>query len=375
MTWNWAWKTTALWNLQLSTLSMSWVSIMGWPPSLGATGSSILVSHQQLWCILMTFPNSNWKWNRQWVISKIEESKEQRPEIEPLKPPLPYENPSSVGITLILVTTPILALHLAWQMGLQCPPGSRRWFLLQVTVIILKHNVNWVACDGTLFSHWFGTSSCPLSLRYRLLKFGVFFTWGAVLGLGLWCTLGGGYGFFLAVIILKLTVDCFACIGVLFSSWFGSTVGQPLSLWCSIFNVSICSSCVLCFEDNFPELEPELEQVIFWVLCFICFVVGRSLSLRSSTSDSMGFFAFPDFVLELECMSSVLESQEGFFDLRLLVTLLCPTSSSWAAWLCSFLVLVRYPFTISAIAQLCGKWSVKRYRNDFHTCWLHWFIR
>ena len=294
MTWNWAWKTTALWNLQLSTLSMSWVSIMGWPPSLGATGSSILVSHQQLWCILMTFPNSNWKWNRQWVISKIEESKEQRPEIEPLKPPLPYENPSSVGITLILVTTPILALHLAWQMGLQCPPGSRRWFLLQVTVIILKHNVNWVACDGTLFSHWFGTSSCPLSLRYRLLKFGVFFTWGAVLGLGLWCTLGGGYGFFLAVIILKLTVDCFACIGVLFSSWFGSTVGQPLSLWCSIFNVSICSSCGV-FWGQLPRIGTRIGAghflgTLFHMFCSWEIFVTQVFNIRLH-----GFLRLPWF--------------------------------------------------------------------------------
>ena len=83
--------------------------------------------------------------------------------------------------------------------------------------------------------------------------------------------------------------------------------------------------------DDFPEFEPELEQVVFWALGFVGFVLGRSSSLGSSTSDSMGFLALPDFVLELEPMSSVSEPQEGFFDLGLLVTLLCPASSSRAA--------------------------------------------
>lgn len=126
-------------NPQLSALSMSQVGIMGRPPSLGATGSSMSVSHQQLRCVSMTFPNLNWKWNRQLVIGKIEESEERRPEIEPPKPPLPYENPqlswhhshprhhsypcTSFGLT-----------------GLRCPPGSGCRFLL--TVVVLKRDVN-----------------------------------------------------------------------------------------------------------------------------------------------------------------------------------------------------------------------------------------
>ena len=101
-----------------------------------------------------------------------------------------------------------------------------------------------------------------------------------------------------------------------------------LCLFGAVSSMSASVVVVVCFEDDFPELEPELEQVVFWVLGFVGFVLGKSLSLGSSTSDSMGFFAFPDFVLELERMSSVSESQEGFFDLGLLVTLLHPASSS-----------------------------------------------
>jgi len=45
----------------------------------------------------------------------------------------PMKTPSSVGITLILITTLILALRLA------CPPGSGCRFLL--TVVVLKRDV------------------------------------------------------------------------------------------------------------------------------------------------------------------------------------------------------------------------------------------
>jgi len=91
------------------------------------------------------------------------------------------------------------------------------------------------------------------------------------------------------------------------------------------------SVVVVRFDDDFPEFEPELARVVFWVLSFVGFVLARSSSVGSSTSDSVGFFALPDFVLELERMSSVSESLEGFFDLGLLVTLLHPASSSRAA--------------------------------------------
>ena len=129
-------------------------------------------------------------------------------------------------------------------LGLRDPPGGGYGFFLRVIVVVLGLDADRVIRGGGLFSSRFGSAKrqCQsLSLRYRLFKLRVRSDWGVGLSFGLRRPPGGGYGFFLqvAVIILKLDVDRVTCGGALFSSRFGSAVGQSLLLRCSCFDVSI----------------------------------------------------------------------------------------------------------------------------------------